>query len=155
MTRRTRWLRYPDLTWLEDGEVQADALLDLKSEGNKLSVYRVEREEDAERIVVALAANRDNLAVMDYALFTEASLVTANISIVKQAGETPNDEVNRLHYNLSDLTVRRLAKLAEVVSAGEHTRILRKEIRTKLFRALDAGVLDRGKLKPWLLKMCE
>ena len=155
MTRQARWLIYPDLTWLEDGEVQADALLDLKSVGNKLSVYKVDHEEDAERIVVALAANRDNLAVMDYALFEEVSLITANISIVKQAGETPDDEVNTLHYNLSDLTVHRLAKLAEVVSAGQHTRIPRKEMRTKLCRALDAGVLNRGKVKHWLLEMCE
>ena len=49
MTRQGRWL---DLEWLPKGELQSDALLDLKTEDNKLSVYKVDGVEDTERVVI-------------------------------------------------------------------------------------------------------
>ena len=152
MTRQARWLKYPGLNWLPQNEIQGDALRDLQSEDNRLSVYRVESKEDTERVVIALAANRDNLANMDYAVFDEAMLMSIDMTIAQQAGETPDEKVNKLHYDLKNLTVGRLAQLAAVVSAGEHERIPRKDIRDRLRRAVRTGTLDRGSLKPQLLE---
>lgn len=153
LTRLARWFRYPTIDRLLDDEIQGDALRDLQTQDNNLSVYKAESDEDTDRIVTALAVNRDNLANVDYALFDDVALLAADIPISKEPGKTPDDGVNKLHYNLSNLTVNRLATLAEVVSAGEHTRIPKAIMRTRLCRALDLGVLDRDKLKPWLLEM--
>ena len=151
MTRQARWLRHPDLSWLLEHEIQGDALRDLQTEDNKLSVYKVQDKGDAERIVLALAANRDNLANLDYALFEDTMLNSIDITFAPQIGQTPDDEVNKLHYNLTNLTVERLAKLAAVVAAGQHTRIPRKEIGSRLHQAIRAGTLDGNRLKPNLL----
>lgn len=151
MTRQARWLKHPDLDWLSQDEIQGDAMLDLQTEDNKLSVYRVQSDEEAERVVLALAANRLNLANLDYALFEDTILIPLDIALVQQAGQTPDDGVNELHYNLTNLTVDRLAKLAVLVSAGQHTRVPRKNIRTRLHQAIRAGTLDRDKLNPDLL----
>ena len=69
MTRQGRWLKYPDLEWLQPDELQSDALLDLQTKDNRLSVYRAEGEEEAKQVVIALAANRESLSNLDYAIF--------------------------------------------------------------------------------------
>ncbi len=81
VVRQARWYKYPELDWLPDGGLQADALGDLQTSGNALSVYRVENETDRERVIVALAANRDNLANLDYAIFDDAGLASIGIAI--------------------------------------------------------------------------
>lgn len=152
MTRQARWLTYPDLEWMSPSEIQSDALGDLQTKDNKLSVYRIENEEEAERVVIALAANRDNLANLDYAVFEDTILESTDIAIRQQTGETPDEEVNRLHYDLIGLTVGRLAQLAEVLSKGQHDRVPRKQIAAGLRRSVVAGMLDRSRLSPQLLE---
>ena len=107
-TRQARWLKYPDLEWLSQDDIQSDALLDLRTEDNKLSVYKVENEADTERVIIALAATRENLSNLDYAVFEDSTLASTDITISQQNGETPDAEVNKLHYDLTNLTVRKL-----------------------------------------------
>ena len=152
MTRQGRWLKYPDLEWLQPDELQSDALLDLQSKDNRLSVYRAEGEEEAKQVVIALAANRESLSNLDYALFEDSALVSTGIAIQQQDGETPDDEVNKLHYDLSNLTVGRLAALAQAVASGAHTRVPRKNIQAGLQEAMRSGTLDEDKMKPELLR---
>ena len=152
MTRQGRWLKYPDLEWMSQHDIQSDALNDLQTKDNTLSVYRVVSGEDTERVVVALAANRRNLANMDYAVFEDVALASIPVNITQQMGETPDEKVNRLHYDITDLTVESIAQLAKVVSSGRHDRIPKKKIETELRRSIRAGILDRDKLEPQLLE---
>ena len=148
--RQARWLKHPDLDWMAPSEIQGDALGDLQTRENKLSVYRVESENAAERVAIALAANRDNLANFDYAVIDDVKLLSTDIKISRQIGETPDHEVNQLHYDLFDLTIGRLVQFAFIVSAAERSRIPRKDVKTKLRQAIHAGVLDKSKLSPKL-----
>ena len=152
VTRHGRWLVYPDLPWLPQDGIQGDALLDLQTEDNRLSVYRVENEEDTKQVVIALAANRKNLVNLDYAIFEDSPLVSTGIAIQKQNGETPHDQVNKLHYDLANLTVGSLAVLAQAVASGAHTRVPWKNIKAGLQEAMGSGALDEGKMKPELLR---
>ena len=152
ITRQARWLKHPDLEWLSQGELQSDALGDLQTRDNALSVYRVDGKKDAERVVVALAANRDNLANLDYAIFEDVDVASIDIEISQNEGETPDAEVNELHYDLANLTARRLVQLAQVISLGEHSRMPKKTVQVRLRRALLAGYLDKVRLKPHLLR---
>ncbi len=156
VVRQARWYKYPELDWLPDGGLQADALGDLQTTGNELSVYRVENEMDRDRVIVALAANRDNLANLDYAVFDDAGLVSIGVAISQQDGQTPDLAVNRLHYNLVNLTAENLVQIAQAISSGEHVRISRKDIELKLRRSIESGELDRGRIKsPRLLGQIE
>ena len=152
VTRQARWLKYPDISWLPRNEIQGDTLRDLQTDDNSLSVFRVESDQDTERVVTALAANRDNLANLDYAVFDDATLKSIGVNVAQRSGETPDREVNKLHYNLTNLTVTRLARLAAVVAAGQHERTPRKMIKGRLQRAVNKGSLDRHRLKSQLLQ---
>ena len=149
ITRQGRWL---DLEWLPKGELQSDALRDLQTEDNKLSVYKVDGVEDTERVVTALAANRKYLANIDYATFEATDLASTGIAMCQQEGCTPDTKVNRQHYDLSNLTVSKLAQLADIVASGEHVRKPMKEIGNRVGQGIRTGTLDKNKIESQLLE---
>lgn len=140
-----------NLEWLPQGELQSDALLDLQTKDNSLSVFRVEDAKDTERVVVALAANRCNPAHLDYAIFDDTDLASIGIVMKLQEGDTPDVWVNKLHYNLTNLTVNRLVQIAETVAVGDHSRALKKDLAAKVKHGINTGTLDKSKIKPTLL----
>ena len=152
LIRGGRWLKFPDVDWLQDGELQGDAFSDLQTSGGKLSIFKVDDETDKQRVVIALAANRDDVDVLDYAVFEDSNLASQGIVPDIQEGETPDKEANQLHYELRNMTVTRLAQLAEVVAAGEHKRILKKQIKSWLQKAVTTGDLNKTKMKRGLLQ---
>ena len=152
VTRQARWMIYPDLAWLPPGEIQGDALQDIETSDNKVSVFRVENEDDAQQVVFALAANREFLSNLDYAVFDDSNLMAAGIVIRQKDGQTPHNEANKLHYDLSELTARRLVLLAQAVASGEHSRVPKKDIKVGLQQALRSGTIDEDKMKPKLLQ---
>lgn len=150
--RQARWFKKPHVDWLEDDELKGDALIDIETENGKLSVYKVTNEANAERISVALAATKDRPSKIDYAMFADSNLKSLGITVKQTEGETPDDEVNMVHYELGDLTVKRLAKLAEIISAGRHCRIQRKKISELLHESIRIGRINSTQLKPELEK---
>ena len=105
--------------------------------------------------MLPLAANRDNLANLDYALFDDAGLVSIGVASSQQDGQPPDLAANRLHYNLVNLTAENLVQIAQIISLGEHARMSRKEIEGRLRHAVESGELDRGRIKPHLLGQIE
>jgi len=86
------WIQEPgELPWLDFGkDVPADLLNDLKTTGNKLSVYEVyEDQSNLSRILSALASTRDSLNKIDFAVFDQG--VCENLKIQKSQvhGRTP------------------------------------------------------------------
>ena len=146
VVKQRRWIRQPDEDWLEDGELKGDALSDLATQNGKLSVYMVSGKADRQRIAVALAATRQNFSPMDYVVFSDSDLKSFGITVQHTPGTTPDSEVNDLHYELGRLTVGRLVRLATVVSAGEHKRILEKQIKALLSEAAISGRLNKAKI---------
>ena len=142
--RRGRWIKHPALAWLDDGELPSDALGDIQTQDCRLSVYAVAGEADIQMVVAALAATKDHIAKVDYAVFKDVSLVSLGITARQTEGDTPNHTVNRMHYELENLTVVRLAQLAETISTVDHKRIQKKQIETLLQRAASNGHLDKG-----------
>ena len=147
---QARWYKKPDVDWLEDGELKGDVLTDIEAKNGKLSVYKVTNEADAERISVALAATRERPDKVDYAVFEDSNLKSLGITINQTKGETPDDKVNTVHYELGDLTVKRIAKLAEIISAGKHSRIQQKKIRILLHESAHTERLDKVQFSPKL-----
>ena len=145
--RQARWHKYPEIDWLVKGELQGDALADMRTDGGRLSVYRIDNEDDLQRVITALAATRDSIANLDYAIFEDSGLGSLGITIRQTDGNTADIITNGLHYELGNLSVSRLARLAKAVSAGMHDRILEKQIGTWLQEAASAGHLDKTRIK--------
>ena len=149
--RQSRWKK-PE--WLDpgSGEIKADALLDLQTSNNLLSVYRVESEHDINRITVALAATRDNLQNVGYAVFDDREFQNTGIAIVPSPGKTPDCRVNELHHDIGALTVGQTAALAAIIIKGELGRRLLSAIRSDMKQAIKSGVLDDTAIKEQILR---
>jgi hypothetical protein len=109
---KTLWTKAPDgPPWLQQGELQADALSEIRSEENRLSIYIVNDDAGVtlERILSALAARRDFVAQLDYITFDIAMVGALNIAQANTAGETPDGLVNQNHIDLTELSSARLA----------------------------------------------
>ena len=151
VVQKNRWHPKPEWNGWQSGDLQGDALLDLQTKGNALSVYDVGSGTDVGRIVTALAATRKYLSHLDYVVFHDAPLASSSIDVVQTSGETPDQLVNHVHYDLSNLTVRKLVRLAQMVSGSKRERITKAQMRGKLEDALKNQWLDSDRLSRDLL----
>ena len=87
--RAERWYREPTWDWLEEPEVPADALKDLRTEDNGFSVFEVESEADARAIAIAIAAGKLDFDNCEWFLFDDSVLDALEISVEKSEGSTP------------------------------------------------------------------
>jgi hypothetical protein len=135
--------------WLAPADLQADALSDLATKGNKLSVFLIADKDDSlTRVVAALAANSQVIWDFEYALFDEAALSQINISMEVTEGDTPDSLVNTWHRDLIELTAAKSMKLASIVrEQAERSFILSKQVRALVAEALMSNKLDRTRLK--------
>lgn len=149
---KSKWYRNPGVSWLGEGELQADALRDLKTTGNELSVYYVqEGETNLVQIITALAAGRDSVANFDYALIGQEIVTALQIKVKQSSGETLDATVNEWHRDLCELSADKLMDLARAIeNEADKRRILGKTILGHLGEAIRSGRIDRDRLKPQL-----
>src|SRR5687768_2781573 len=84
---RAKW-SVPD--WMGPGDVPADALSDLRTQSNTLSVWLVdENQTNLETIIEAFAAGRNQLDKLDYTLITDQTLPPIPIAVALVEGNTP------------------------------------------------------------------
>ena len=103
--------------WLMDGDVQADALHDLRTYSNTLSIWIVEEElGNLDRIIAALTATRQTIDKFDYALLDERFLSQIGVDRVQVKGKSCDDFANDLwHHDLRGLSGLKLVELASLM----------------------------------------
>jgi hypothetical protein len=128
--RENRWHKSGAAPWLAKGDVPADPLGDLATKENRLSVWEVAVDRsNVERIVRALAVNRDRIADMGYVLFDSSLLATAGINTVAENGMTPDEGANNWHRDLIDLSGNKLVILTKLIlENGESGTVLKKRL---------------------------
>lgn len=148
--KKSKWYRNDAVPWLGHDDLQADALVGLRTEGNALSVYFV-KEDDAEtveRLVTALAATRQSIQELEYALFPQDVLSEIGIKITAEEGNTADSVVNTWHRHLTELSAGKITRLADAIRNGARKeRVLGKRIRGMIINALATDRVDRSKLK--------
>ena len=145
--RKSKWL-IP--SWLSKGDIQADALVDLSTKNNELSVwYITDDKSNFERIISALAAHRDHLSNFDYVLFDKKFLDENNIKIRKTKGISLDEEVNELwHLDLYELSVLKIVNLAKtILENGEIKRIQERDVGQFIIKTITSGNINLEKLK--------
>src|ERR1700687_5618805 len=89
---RQRWQppQRDEGTWLGARDLRADALRDLKTENNTLSIYEVDEASGVSvpRILAALAANRDRISKIEFVIFDSAAVETSGLACERVDGET-------------------------------------------------------------------
>ncbi len=146
--RKPKWYNHEGTPWLVEGELQADALDDLKTINNTLSVWWVDdSQKNLERVVIAFAANRDSFAQVDYALFDKQILSDLNIKFEKSSGDTPDGEVNKWHLDLVELTASKRFSLAMTIMVqAQKERISKKAIEERIIEAVKSKQLSLDKM---------
>ena len=140
ITKR-RWDTNPDVPWLKPNELKADVLRDLPTSDGVLSIWEIDKGISPERISIALAATRDKIDTIDYVVFDGSKLSSPSFRIERKTGKTPDEAINGLHHDLQFLTTDKLASLAAIVSKGDKSRILEKQIKDSLLEGLKSGRL--------------
>lgn len=136
--RQNRWLKAEAAPWLDRGDVPADPIGDLRTSGNRLSVWElVPDRSNLERIVRAIAVGREKVSDMGYVLFDSALLETADIGTQSKPGTTPDVEANSWHRDLVDLSGHKLVALTRaILKNGESGTVLKK----RLCELIDEGI---------------
>lgn len=152
-----KWRRHAGVAWLADNEIQADALGDLKTETNALSVWEVDDDRsNLGRVLTAVAANRDHLSDLSYVLLTKDDLRAIGAKIASSEGGTVDREVNKWHRDIVELTTQKLHQIAVVVNdKPEKPRRLPGDVAGLLRQGIAEGRFSAAQLEEGLRKEIE
>lgn len=134
---------------LAAGDVPADPLGDLRTTGNRLSVWCVEDKSYLNRVAAAFATTRSSIDKMDYVLFRVEDVERLAIRIEQTEGGSADDEVNRSsHRDLVDMTGFSLARLVTLLRTPvEKDRYLPKRLKGLIATGMERGEIDEARLK--------
>lgn len=151
--RKAKWYKNENVPWLAEGELQADALSDLATQGNALSVWMIEDDlSNLRRIIAALVANQTLVSNVDYALLSPQLLLDEQFKFEAVAGDTPDEGANNWHRDIVELTASRLLRLATLIQqTAQIERLSDKEVIRFLSESVAQGFVDRTRLKPGVL----
>ena len=146
VVRQARWSRP---SWTDNGALdwQADALSDLSTMRNSLSVYQADSDEMLHQVIAGFAANRDNLANVDYALIEGQLLDAMRLQVVSSDGETPHTGANLLHHDIVNLTADNVLQLVRSISADDVRRVPARTVKAFIQRGLADGHIASARLK--------
>lgn len=145
----------PDLDWLKDGDLQADALKNLATAHSTVSVYKLTKRVSRRRIVAGLASTNDRVTKIEYVLL-ELDFLFSNGYEVKNTpedGNTKDKGVNCHHYDIVNLSPRKLYDLARYVArcVRENQLIYRESYVARFIEnSIESSYIDRNELKPGL-----
>lgn len=146
--RKARWYRDENTAWLGEGEFQADALADLETKGNALSLWFVaDDRSNLEQVVSALASTRQRISNLDYALVDQKFIAENNLKLQSVISNSPYEQANTWHRDLVELSASKLCVLAKIIfEYGEKKRYTEKDVLRLMARAIALGHIDRAKL---------
>ncbi len=100
------------------------------------------------RVATALACTRESESNLDYALVDPAFLLTIGVNVANIAGKTPDDFVNGLHRDLTQLTAEQVYKIAlHIHSCQDIHRVFPQVFIPKVRSAIEKGELDFSRIK--------
>lgn len=149
MVRKPKWYKHTEVSWLPTGRLQADALGDLKTADNKLSVWHIDDDlSNLEQVIAALATTRDDISNLDYILFDPQLLSELDIAIMTTKGNTKYNIANtKWHRDLPKLTANKLIELAYTIwKQGKVKRVYEWEVLDLLKQAVSSGIIDSAQL---------
>lgn len=132
-------------------DVPADAITGCtRTSGNKLSVWRIEQEDDLRSAVLAMTAMGSQIETMDFVVLKEADLASQELSLARSPSTTPVRDFIDRHFDIVDLTYSSLGRVARVilglVKADGVRRFTKAQLREILLQAVKEDRVDRSAL---------
>lgn len=135
--------------YLPSGQSPADALQDLRTKGNALSLWQVEDNgSNLDRVLAAIVSISDHLQTINYLMVDEQHVTSLNLKLVQSKGETHDAHANEnWHFDLTQLSASDLANLANtMLSHGQTDRRNDKSLASLLKGSVEKGYIDHSKL---------
>jgi hypothetical protein len=162
--KKPKWYKKSGVPWLCEGDLQADALGDLRTKNNTLSVWCIDdNKTNLRQIVAALAANpcssmfppekqKTSLEEFDYALFDLNLLSELSIKFDSSRGNTVDEVANvAWHIDLKELTASKLLALATGIRGkGTVERINEWDVEARVAESVRLGHIKLQQLNPSL-----
>jgi hypothetical protein len=146
--RRSKWFAGA-VDWLPVGELQADALGDLATKSNELSLWFVPDDRgNLTEVIAALSLSGDHVSVVEYALIDLDLCRDRGFEIAENPGATPFDGANHWHRDLVRLTAGNVLNLAELVIHAPQERCHHKDVLTYVAQAVNSGKVNISKIRP-------
>ena len=138
---------------LED--IEADTVVaEFQTDKNKLSVWKVDTEEDLKDAFVALVSNCDSIGTVDAIKIDEEDL--NNILFDNEEGETPAKAINQKHCNITELNYVNLGTVIQAMIDGlkkeNYIRKTKGEMKQLLADAYESDKLAEDELSPSVLR---
>lgn len=152
---KTNWDRQGEFSgYIPVGQAPADALQDLKTQGNALSVWQIDdTRSNLERVLAAIASTLDHIQVINYLLIDSQHISPLNLSLVPSPGVTHDLDANSTwHFDLVHLSATDLANLANTMfTHGEKKREKDRQLALFLKKSVESGFVDQTKLNPLVI----
>lgn len=142
----------------EDPSFPADAVTDLKTTRNKLSVWEAGTDDEINDAIVAMTLGRDSIAKLCFVYLDENELERIGIKAIQdEPGSAPGiesiDLLNR-HMNLQHLDYVRLGSLTDYIyhqlDANKFIIKTKQELNDLLISYKEKGIIATDKIKDHL-----
>lgn len=155
--RKNRWYKGEAESSLSINDVPADPLGDLQTKSNELSIWLIDDEKsNLERVASALAAGREAIANLDYALLDFKYFRKLKIKYKSSRGGTLDNHINEYHIDMLELSGRKLVRLAKAFFRyAEIQRIPEKNVTVLIKKAIESEQIDSTKIRPAIIEKIE
>ncbi len=137
------------------GEAPADALQDLVTSDNALSLWEIDDHgTNLERVLAAIASRGDHLQKIDYLIVDSKHIQGLGLRMEQRVGETHDSHANKSwHFDLNRLSASDLSRLANSMFAnGKTERKVESSLIPLLKKSIEDGFVDKTNLRPNLLE---
>ena len=144
--------------WIPADDIRADAVNNFQTTDNCFSVYKIDEADDSliDRILIAIAATKDNADKIDYAVIDDELFNSLNIEFEKIDGMTPDNDINSMHLDVIKVSGGLLVSMTkEVMLKVETKRMSIKSVKKKIIEYLGKGYLDKNKMRKKLVDSLE
>jgi hypothetical protein len=154
LLRKIKLARWLEATWKPDDPLPADPLVDLATEGNSLSVWRVLPDRsNLPDVVAAIAARASNISTVHVVMVEEAVITGLGVVIHSTPGLTPLADSAPSHRHLVDLRAQTVVDIGEACrTRGEFQHFTPREIRQFLADRVLAARLNFSELQEGIQK---
>jgi hypothetical protein len=144
--KRGRWLEPPAG---RPGSAPADALLDLRTRENKLSLWLIDDDEsNLVEVVGSIALTREAVSHVDYVTFGFDVVEKIGLDLREAEGDTPVPAANSWHRDAVELSAKDVAELADELFPLSRARVTQREVTSLVETLLAEQRVDVARLNP-------
>jgi hypothetical protein len=138
-------------TYVPADEAPADALKDLRTEHDALSVWQIDdNEANLDRVLAAIASSRDYLLKLDFLIFDSKHIEELGLKMEREDGRTYDSKANSdWHFDLIHLSASDLSRLAnKMFKYSKRGRLTVPKLTQLVKESVGKGYVDPAHLHP-------